>query len=77
MKKDYRERLLISTHHLYRDIDKCINNLVAARKYKGGRDQEYLCQMESLMVSTVQQLGCIIDYLDKEIKEAKNDVQTN
>lgn len=69
MEKDYRDRLLISTHHLYRDIDKCINNLVAARKYKSGREQEYLFQMEKLMLSTLQQLGCIIDYIDKEIKE--------
>lgn len=69
MEKDYRDRLLISTHHLYRDIDKCINNLVAARKYKDGREQEYLFQMEKLMLSTLQQLGCIIDYIDKEIKE--------
>lgn len=68
MEKDYRDRLLISTHHLYRDIDKCINNLVAARKYKDGREQEYLFQMEKLMLSTLQQLGCIIDYIDKEIK---------
>ena len=69
MENDYRDRLLISTHHLHRDIDKCINNLVEARKYKDGRDQDYLFQMEKLMVSTLQQLGCIIDYLDKEIKE--------
>jgi hypothetical protein len=69
MEKDYRDRLLISTHHLHRDIDKCINNLIAARKYKDGRDQHYLFQMEKLMVSTLQQLGCIIDYLDRETKE--------
>lgn len=69
MEGDYRDRLLISTHHLYRDIDKCVNNLIAARKYKDGRDQEYLFQMESLMVSTLQQLGRIVDYLDREIKE--------
>ena len=69
MEKDYRDRLLISTNHLRRDIDKCINNLVEARKYKDGRAQDYLFQMEKLMVSPLQQLGCIIDYFDKEIKE--------
>lgn len=69
MENDYRDRLLISTFRLYQDIDKCINNLIAARKYKDGRDQEYLVQMERLMVASLQQLGCIIDFLDHEIKD--------
>ena len=69
MENDYRDRLLISTFRLHQDIDKCINNLIAARKYKDGRDQEYLVQMERLMVSSLQQLGCIIDFLDHEIKD--------
>ena len=73
MANDYKDRLLISMHHLYRDIDKCINNLIAARKYRDGRDQEYLVQMERLMVASLQQFGCIIDFFDKQIKEEESD----
>lgn len=69
MESDYKDRLIVSTFRLRQDIDKCINNLIAARKYKDGRDQEYLVQMERLMVASLQQLGCIIDFLDHEIKD--------
>ena len=69
MESDYKDRLIVSTFRLRQDIDKCINNLIAARKYKDGRDQEYLVQMERLMVASLQQLGCIIDFLDYEIKD--------
>ena len=64
-----RNALMISTSKLYRDIDRCITNLVDARRYKDGRDQDILFQMESLMVAALQQLGCVIDYLEKEEKE--------
>lgn len=72
MEREYKDRLLLSTNKLYQDIDKCISNLVEARMYKDGRDQEYLLQMESLMVASLQQFGCVIDFLQEQIKEEEN-----
>lgn len=61
-----KEPLLTSTRELYHDIDRCITNLVDSRRYRDGHEQEVLTRMESLMVATLQQLDCIIDYLEKE-----------
>lgn len=70
---EYKDRLLTSTHRLCQDIDKCISNLIAARKYKDGRDREYLMQMERLMVASLQQFNCVINYLNKQTnKEEKS-----
>ena len=61
-----RDSLMLSTQKLYRDIDRCITNLVDARRYKDGRVQDVLHHMESLMTAALQQLGCVIDYLEEE-----------
>lgn len=74
MEREYKDRLLLSTNKLYQDIDKCISNLVEARMYKDGRDQEYLLQMESLMVTSLQQFGCVIDFLQEQIKEEETPI---
>lgn len=64
--ESYKDKLCISSLRLYRDIDRCITNLVDARRYKNGKEGEALHTMESLMVVSLQQLGCVIDYLEKE-----------
>lgn len=61
--------LLTSTLQLRCDIDRCITNLVDARRYRDGHEQEVLTRMESLMVAALQQFDCIIDYLEKEEKK--------
>lgn len=63
---EQQDSLLQSTQKMYRDIDRCITNLVDARQYKDGREQEVLTHMESLMVAALQQFGCVIDYLEEE-----------
>lgn len=52
-----------STIELYNEIDECIDNLISARKNRKD-ESEALFKMESLMVATLQQLTCIIDYFD-------------
>lgn len=57
--------LVKSTKQLYNDIDACIDDLLDAR-FNGNESEEHLalCKMESLLVDTLQQLDCILDYLD-------------
>lgn len=61
--------ILLSTIRLQRDIQTCINDLVAARvRHDRQKELEHLCRMESLMCATQQQLQCIIDYLTEDEK---------
>lgn len=57
------DKLKDSTVELYNEIDECIDNLISARKNRKD-ESEALFKMESLMVTTLQQLTCIIDYFD-------------
>ena len=53
-----------SNKKLQERIDKCIDNLLYARKYKDNRVlQNAYLDMESILVSTYQQFDCINDYL--------------
>ena len=61
-----KEAILQSTEEMYRDINRCITRLIDARRYKDGREQEVLFEMENLMVASLQQFGCVIDYLEEE-----------
>lgn len=61
------KNIIISSEILYRDIDKCISDLLQARKEHDPIQEEGVrIRMESLMVGTMQQLDCIIDYLKGE-----------
>lgn len=56
--------LLKSTERLQANIDRCISQLVKAREYHDTiAEQGALFEMESLMVSTVQQLQCVMDHI--------------
>jgi hypothetical protein len=68
-----KKDIIISSEILYRDIDKCISDLIQARAFHDPIQEEGVrIRMESLMVGTMQQLDCIIDYLkDKEQWEKK------
>lgn len=59
-------KLRQSTQELYNNIDSCITDLIKARTpEKKGEDSERraLFRMEGLMVTTLQQLSCILDAL--------------
>lgn len=60
------DNLKDSTIELYNEIDECIDNLISVRKNRKD-ESEVLFKMESLMVATLQQLTCIIDYLNVSI----------
>ena len=70
LKRDQRrDSLKKSTEELYRNIDRCITNLFDARRYKDGTEPEVLTRMETLMTAALQQLRCVIDYLEEEEKK--------
>lgn len=59
------EELIESTKELYRDINKCLDCLCKARITDNTiLEGEALFSMESLMVSTLQHLQCIIDSIE-------------
>lgn len=72
-----KKDIIISSEILYRDIDKCISDLIQARAFHDPIQEEGVrIRMESLMVGTMQQLDCIIDYLkEKEQWEKKTSHQ--
>ena len=56
--------IIISSQILYRDIDRCICDLLEARQHHDTIQEERArIRMESLMVGTMQQLDCIITHL--------------
>ena len=62
-----KKDIIISTVILYRDIDKCICDLVDARMNRNRMmEEDSLLRMESLMVGTMQQLDCIIGFMKEE-----------
>jgi hypothetical protein len=61
--------LLNSTKELYNDINKNINDLVNSRITKNiDKEHIILFNMETLMCQTLQQLDCIITYLESDKK---------
>lgn len=63
----FMEKLIESTQQLYNDIDKCIDKLLESRKnWDTKQEMNSLIEMESLMVATLQQLQCILDYLKEK-----------
>lgn len=62
--KEYKERLLKSTEILKSDIEVCIDDLLKARKHKTD-ERAVFSKMENLLVSTQQQIDCLIDYIKK------------
>lgn len=69
MEKEQIERLIKSTYDLGRDIDNCIIKLIYYRSISNDKE-EYIAHlhMESLMVSTMQQLDCLTDTIKKLTK---------
>ena len=61
----FKEKALTSTKSLYNDINNCISLLLKGRSNKN-KDVEgqALSEMERLMCSTLQQLDCLIDYIN-------------
>lgn len=62
-----KKDIILSTTILRNDIHKCLSDLIEARMYRDSIQEDgALFKMESLMVSSEQQLDCIIDYLKEE-----------
>ena len=67
-----KKDIILSTTILRNDIQKCLSDLIEARMYRDNIQEEgALFKMESLMVSSAQQLDCIIDYLNDYEKETR------
>ena len=65
-----REQLINELAKLHDDIDKCIGDIVDSRIKKDHQAEgKALFRMEGLMVATLQDLCCAIDYL--KIKQNK------
>lgn len=59
-----REQLINELAKLHDDIDQCIGDIVDSRLKKDHQAEgKALFRMEGLMVATMQDLGCAIDYL--------------
>lgn len=59
-----KKDIITSTIILRNDIQKCLSDLIDARLNRDRTQEEgALFKMESLMVSSAQQLDCVIDYL--------------
>ncbi len=59
------EKLKQSTTELYNDIDNCVSELIHARTaHDSEAEGKALFKMEGLMVGTMQQITCILDFLD-------------
>ena len=67
-----KKDIILSTTILRNDIQKCLSDLIEARMYRDPIQEDgVLFKMESLMVSSAQQLDCIIDYLNDYEKETR------
>ena len=63
-----KKDIIISSEILYRDIDKCVSDLLQARLYHDPIQEEgALTRMVSLMIGTMQQLDCIVGYLKEKL----------
>ena len=62
-----KKDIITSATILRNDIQKCLSDLIDARVHRDRIQEDgALFKMESLMVSSAQQLDCIIDYLKEE-----------
>ena len=69
-----KKEIILSTTILRNDIQKCLSDLIDARLNRDRIQEDgALFKMESLMVSSAQQLDCIIDYLKEEEKWEKKE----
>ena len=67
MELEYKYKLIKSTRELYDDIQDNINCLVNSRISHDKVGEDFaICRMESLVVSTLQQLDCVISYLEEQ-----------
>lgn len=65
-----REQLINELARLNADINQCIGDIVDSRLKKDHQAEgKAIFRMEGLMVATMQDLGCAIDYLESEQKE--------
>lgn len=66
------EKLLLSVSTLYSNIDSCIGDLVKARLNKDTELEGRAClQMESLLVASQQEFGCVTDLLEDLLSKDK------
>jgi hypothetical protein len=62
-----KNEILNECTSLYRDIDKCITNLVKARlNNDSSLEQKAYFEMEKLMIGTLQDLTVIMDYIENK-----------
>lgn len=62
-----REQLINELAKLYDDIDQCIGDIVDSRLKKDHHAEgKAIFRMEGLMVATLQDLECTIDYLGRK-----------
>jgi hypothetical protein len=67
MELEYKDKLIKSTRELYDDIQDNINCLVNSRISHDKVGEDFaIYRMESLAVSTLQQLDCVISYLEEQ-----------
>lgn len=65
-----REQLINELAKLYDDIDQCIGDIVDSRLKKDHHAEgKAIFRMEGLMVATLQDLECTIDYLGRTYSE--------
>lgn len=65
-----REQLINELAKLHDDIDQCIGDIVDSRLKKDHHAEgKAIFRMEGLMVVTLQDLGCTIDYLERKQDE--------
>lgn len=65
-----REQLSNKLAKLHDDIDQCIGDIVDSRLKKDHHAEgKAIFRMEGLMVVTLQDLGCTIDYLERKQNE--------
>ena len=64
-----KERVIDSIDKLIRDIDKCIDAIISARLKKDEHAEwRALFCMESLMVSSMQELSFLRDYIEDKVE---------
>lgn len=65
-----REQLINELAKLHDDIDQCIGDIMDSRLKKDLQAEgKAIFRMEGLMVVTLQDLGCTIDYLERKQNE--------
>lgn len=66
------EKMLKSISSIYGDIDACIGNLVKSRLNKDTElEGKVIAEMESLLVASQQEFGCVTDLLEDLLSKDK------